>query len=379
VSSRLIVALCISVWSATFSFGAFPPLLADIARSVSLSDQELGAVAGTFGFARMVSDIPIGLFIARYLRWALAVGPLLLVTGVLCLSAATSVPMLLLGRGIMGVAGAISMVAGLTSILRFQGPQRLGAALNAFEFSAMIGMLGGVTVISALPTSLPWNQALLVACVPQLVAVAMIPVVIASLPRDSDEPSLTTESTSFGARRPRPFPFGVILAFVAGGTIAIAYATIEQFVLPVRGSREFGLDRSGIARLLMIAQICDITLLLPFGVLADRFGPGRILQVVLTAQAAGLLLTAFGGLPSVMVGVVCYGVGMAGWMLPLGVLRRGTEPKDVAWRTAVYRVCVDGGMFLGPFASGFLAHQVGLLPATVAAVLVLLVVLMRGR
>lgn len=378
MSRRLIVFLCITVWSGTVCVGAFPALLPDIARAASLSDRDLGALAGMFGFARMLADIPVGLFIGRHLRWALALGPLLLTAGVLALGAGGPLIVLFCARALMGIAHAFGMIGLLSCILRFQKRERLGAALNAFEFSAMIGMLGGVTVIGALPASLPWNHALLLACLPQLAGVAVVPLMLRALPPEPDEPA-AVETPSVFAKRPRPFPAGVVLAFVAGGTLAIAYATIEQFIVPLRGSREFGLDRSGIARLLMIASICDIGLLLPFGLLADRVGPSRLLRIVLTSLAAGLLLTGFAGLTGVTIGVVCYGIGMAGWMLPLGVLRQDTEPHDVPWRTAVYRVCVDGGMFLGPVASGLLATHAGVLPAVVAAALVLVAALIGRR
>jgi hypothetical protein len=46
---------------------------------------------------------------------------------------------------------------------------------------------------------------------------------------------------------------------------------------------------------------------------------------------------------------------MAGWMLPVGILRSVTPSAQVAWRTALYRMSVDSGLFLGPFASGLLA------------------------
>jgi MFS family permease len=376
---RLIVLLCVTVWSSTFSIGAFPALLADIDRGLGLSDRELGAVAGMFGFARMLADIPVGIFVTRHLRWALAFAPLLLAAGVVGLGMGGPLSALLFARGVMGIAHAFGMIGGLSSILRFQSRRRLGAALNAFEFSAMIGVLGGVTVISSLPSSLSWNRALLVACLPQLVGIVLIPFVIGSLPSDPAEPEPVEPPGFFGAKRPRPLPAGVILAFAAGGMIAIAYATIEQFLVPLRGSREFGLDRSGIARLLMIAQLCDLTLLLPVGFLADRFGPARMLRLVLVALAAALALTAFGGLTGMRAGVIIYGIGMAGWMLPLGVLRRETESRDVAWRTALYRVCVDGGMFLGPFASGLLATRAGLLPGAGAITLLLLAALIHRR
>jgi hypothetical protein len=42
----------------------------------------------------------------------------------------------------------------------------------------------------------------------------------------------------------------------------------------------------------------------------------------------------------------------------------------VAWRTALYRVSVDGGMFAGPFVSGLLgARHAGVLPGVMTVVL----------
>ena len=81
-------------------------------------------------------------------------------------------------------------------------------------------------------------------------------------------------------------------------------------------------------------------------------------------------LVAFGTLPYVIVGCALFGLAMAGWMLPLGLLRAGTPASQVAWRTALYRVFVDGGLFMGPFLSGVLAARHGaVLPAALIALL----------
>jgi hypothetical protein len=68
---------------------------------------------------------------------------------------------------------------------------------------------------------------------------------------------------------------------------------------------------------------------------------------------------------------------MAGWMIPLSVLRRQTPPARVAWRTAVYRVGVDGGMFVGPLVSGFVGagHLSGLAAVFAAALTIVGIVL----
>ena len=84
--------------------------------------------------------------------------------------------------------------------------------------------------------------------------------------------------------------------------------------------------------------------------------------------------------PIVIGGCVVFGMSMAGWMLPVGLLRAATPASQVAWRTAVFRVFVDGGMFLGPFASGLLGPMhPRVLPTVLAAALCVLGVTLLAR
>jgi len=166
-----------------------------------------------------------------------------------------------------------------------------------------------------------------------------------------------------------------------GAAVAVTYGTVASFLIPLRGSRDFGLDRAGIAQLFMLAQVCDIVALLPLGGLADRRGAPRVLAAVLVTLAAAVGLIAFGAMPHAIVGCVLFGLGMSGWMLPLGLLRSATPASQISWRTALYRVWVDGGMFIGPFLSGLLAvTHPGLLPGIlVIALMVLASVLFVAR
>jgi MFS family permease len=373
-SRRLLILLCITMCVSTVSIGAFPALLPEVAAGRGLADWQLGAVAGAFGFARMAADVPVGLFITQHARRALVIAPFMLLAGIACVAASASFGVLLLGRALMGAGHTLGMLAGLTAILRYAGGG-LASALNAFEFSAMIGILAGVGVLTVLPQGLSWEAALLVACAPLLIAFVTAPLAAAALPRAEmsaavADPSPSRADVTVGVPATSGWSMAV-LAFAAGGTVALAYATVEQFVIPLRGSREFGLDRAGIARTLMIAQATDLVALLPVGALADRRGTARVLGTILIIFAAAMALVGFGTtLPMLQAGCVLFGLSMAGWMLPLGVLRAVTPSPRVAWRLSLYRVVVDGGMFLGPFLSGVLAaRHPRLLPAILAVAL----------
>ena len=385
----LTALLCLTTFANIFSGGAFPAVLPDIARSAALADWQLGIVAGAFGFARMVAAIPIGLFLTHNLRRALWLGPLVLAAGALCFSSGGGLPTLVLGRLMMGLGQALSMVGGLTAILRFQSGASIAAALAAYELSAMIGMLGGAGAIALLPAHLPWSTAFLLTCTPLLIGVVAVPRLLATLPvehrsgaRLFARQAASAAPADAASSGPDTGHHGslVPLAFVAGGTVALTYSTMEQFLVPLRVSREFGLDRAGVAQLFMVQQVFDIVALLPTGILADRRGAVPVLAGILMLMAVANALVGFGTLPVVVVGCALYGLSMAGWMLPLSVLRRETPSEQISWRTGLYRVCVDAGLFLGPFLSGLLGmHLAGFLPALWTAALAITGLLLLAR
>jgi MFS family permease len=144
--------------------------------------------------------------------------------------------------------------------------------------------------------------------------------------------------------------------FALGVIMALAWSAVSQFLIPLRGTREFGLDRGGISGLLSLAQLVDLIVLLPVGWLADRVGRPPVLGTVAAVLGLGLLAVGLGSLPFLAVGCALFGLGMAGWMLPLGVIREHTDIARLGWRTGVYRVGVDGAIFLGPLICGVLGE-----------------------
>jgi MFS family permease len=362
VTLRPVVLLCIVIFGNTFSVGAFPVLLPEMGRAGGLSDVSLGIVAAAFGFARMVSDIPVGLFVTNHLRRAIVIAPCALLLGVLCIGSGGPFAVLVLGRGLIGAGHALGMLSSLTAILRHREERNLGVSLSAFEMSGMLGVLGGMVLAGLLPSEWPWQVAFLVACAPQAAGLTLLPTLLASLPRDVASERKTLFARGQAGWKETLSVSGpsssalTALAFIAGAVSAVAWSAVGLFILPIRADREFGLGRGGVASLLSLPQLVDVLCLLPIGLIADRTRRTAVLGVVLLTFAVGLVLVAFAPLTFVVVGCFLFGIGLAGWMLPLSILRRETPPSQVAWRTALFRVCVDIGTFLGPLLSGYFAH-----------------------
>lgn len=345
--------LCVLLFCNAFGLGAFGPLLPEIGRALSLADWQLGMAAAAFGFARMAAAMPTGLLVGRRLAATLMAAPAVLIAGLLLVVSAGPFPVLLAGRFLLGIAHTLTMVGGLTAILlEDQGP---GASLrlNTFEFSGMLGILGGLGVVGIMPAAWGWKVSLVLASTPALIPLFLTPAmgrVFPKAPR-AERGAAPAEERLTERRGDK----GVVaLMFSAGVIFALSWSAMSAFVIPIRGTREFGLSRTGISWLLAMAQVIDLAVLIPVGRLADRVGRGLVLGAVCVALGLGTLGVGLGSFPWFALGCACFGLGLGGWMLPLGVIREHTPVSRLAWRTGLYRVGVDSAIFLGPLVAGVL-------------------------
>jgi MFS family permease len=347
--------LCLMAFCNTICIGAFGPLLPEIGRAQALTDWELGLLAGSFGFARMAADVPTGWLAGRRLGSTLALAPVVLLVGLLLLGSGGPFAVLILGRILTGLAHTLGMVGGLTALLRDHGGPSASVRLNTFEFSGMFGILGGLTAVGLLPARWGWNLSMLAASAPLLVTLALIPLFRRRFP-DAPRPAAAAGPPGgppASASRTAPI---VWMMFAVGAIMALSWSSVSQFLVPLRGTREFGLDRAGVSQLLGLAQLVDLVALLPVGWLADRLGRLPILAGVAAVLGLGTWGAGLGSFPFFAVGCALFGLGLAGWMLPLGVIREHTPLGGLAWRTGLYRVGVDAGIFLGPLICGFLGE-----------------------
>jgi MFS family permease len=349
--------LCVVLFCNAFGLGAFGPLLPEIGRTQSLADWQLGLAAAAFGFARMVAAMPTGLLVARRLAATLMAAPVVIIVGTVLLVSAGPFPMLLAGRFLLGVAQTLTMIGGLMAMLLDDHGPNASVRLNFFEFSGMLGVLGGLGLVAVMPAGWGWKASLLIASTPVLVPLFLIPSMSRVFPRapvqERPDSSAGLEHAS-GRRASRSV---VALMFGAGIVFALSWSAVSGFVVPIRGAREFGLSRTGISWLLAMSQVIDLVFLLPVGRAADRMGRAVVLGAVTIVLGLGTIGVGLGSLPWFAAGCACFGLGLAGWMLPLGVIREHTPVARLAWRTGLYRVGVDSAMFVGPFVAGIVGRD----------------------
>ena len=364
--------LCFISLCSCVSMGAFSPLLPEIGRAGGLADWQLGVVAGALGFARMAAAIPAGWLSGRYLGTTLCAAPALMIAGTVLLAASSSFWVLVLGRLVLGFSYTLGTVSGLIALLLDDRGAGASVRLNIFEFSAMIGVLGGLGLVGVLPGHWGWSRSLLIASFPLLLILAATPIIRRRFPDASRMPKTRASPTSDTVRGDE-MSSTLWTMFAAGMILALAWSAVSQFLLPLRGTREFGLDRGGVSGLLMLAQVLDIVALLPVGRLADGLGRTPVLGGVIVVLGLGTAAVGLGSFPWFVAGCACFGFGLAGWMLPVGVIREHTRPEHLAWRMGLYRVGVDAAMFFGPFASGLLGEENARIFVTAVGALALVV------
>jgi hypothetical protein len=269
----------------------------------------------------------------------------------------------------------------LITVSRFAATSGHAFSLNVVEFSGMLGMLLGMLLVAVLPDGWPWQRALMLASAPQLIGLFLLPALLRVVGSGEPTPSATPLECAGDGPADTPRWHELIslnrlmmLAWVSGFVLAVAWAAVGQFILPLRAAREFDLSRIGVAMMLALPQVVDLCFLLPLGRLADRVSRVRLLGVILLVLSVGIAAMAFGNFAWAVFGCALFGIGLAAWMLPISLLGRPSSPRAAALRVSLHRTFVDAGVFFGPLCAGLLAEAGLLWVAGIASAAGLLVV-----
>lgn len=167
-SPVLVLLILLNTAAATdrMVFGALAPVLAD---ALHLDDRQLALVVGpAFGVPNAVALPFAGWLVDRVgARRALVGSVVVWTTGMIVAAAATSLPLLLAGRGITGVGQAALTPAAFSLILAAAAPGRTGRNLSLFTGAGTLGRgfaflsAGGLLALfGAIDGLAPWSATL---------------------------------------------------------------------------------------------------------------------------------------------------------------------------------------------------------------------------
>lgn len=375
VPERLLTLPFAALFAAALAFFTAGGIVLPVATR--FADGPLGADAvgvgiglGAFSVASLAVRPVVGWASDRFGR-----RPLLLLGGALTVVAlaahltATSLPVFVAVRALLGIGEAFFFVAAVAAISDLAPPARRGEAINLGSLSVYLGLAAGPfigeTVLSGAGYDAVWMAAggtAVLATLLSLLVPETAPSILAAAQNVRD--GVPQER---GPRARLFHPAGVLPGFlILTGTFGMA--GFFAFV-PLHAS-EIGLEGAGVP--LAIYALIVIVLRIVFAKLPDQIGAARLSGAALVVTALGLgLIGLLPGVAGLYVGTAVFAVGVA-FMFPallaVAVARVDeTERGSVVGTSSAF---LDLSFGLAPAALGLVVEASGFPAAFVAAALV---------
>jgi MFS family permease len=314
----------------------------------------VGVAIGAFAVAALLLRPVVGWSSDRFGRRPLLIlGSALTVAALLFHLAATTLPLFIVARSLLGVAEAFFFVAAVAAISDMAPLERRGEAINIGSLAVYIGLAIGPFVGETILAGAGYDAVWLAAA-----GAAAVATVLTLLIPETAPGALQHRIT--GERPPRSpllhragfFPGFLLLTGTWG--MAGFFAFIPLY------TTEIGIGGAGAA--LALYALIVVTLRIVFVKLPDQIGPVRLSAVALIGSAAGLAILGLIGTPvGVYLGTAVFAIGIAFLypaLLSLAVSRVGElERGTVVGTTTAF---VDLSFGLAPAMLGLAVGVVGL-------------------
>ena len=268
-------------------------LIADhLSKDLALSSTELGLVSASYVLGMAIAQIPLGGLTDRHgPRVVQAVCCCIAAAGALVFASASSLPLMLVGRLLLGIGSATAFTAGAHAIARWFPAERAAFATGLF---VMLGSLGAVTATwpaQVTVDALGWRLTFVLMACPFLLCAALTYAVVPDAGSDGSDQPKTTGRGLGGVVSDRRF---LKLAPVSALTIGTAWSLQSLWAGPWLAQVE-GHNHSGVVNVLFAMAVTLSLAGLVFGAVVQwvqRMGIGleklfaSILLVFLSAQLA---------------------------------------------------------------------------------------------
>jgi len=376
----LLVTAC-AVQVATYaSFFNITPLLPQVGQDLGLDAGALGALIGIGGIVALLVQLPAGTLADTYGRRPFfALGMVLSLLALWLRWQAQDALALLLAQV---AAGASLGIVSTNAFALMAGVARQGPAFGIVNASISIGQVVGYLIAGTFGAWLGWRaMSLEMAIVPLAVLVFVLRV-----------PGLAKQPERV-SRRPAPGeivealaqPRRLVLAVLAALTLGAGQGACYLLPFAVGGNEHGGLA----AAIVLVPYVLGSVVAAPFsGVLAERFGVGRLIVVALLLGVGACLAAMAWGASLLVLGLCNVLIGVSvNTTLPVVsvtvVTMKVGQPIGAGTAIAGLRVGQSLGPFIGPTLAGAMLARSGAEAAwfALAACLLLGVVLhgVEGR
>ena len=341
--------MAVAVFLVIAATNIMTPLLPDIRTDFGVSISTAGVIVGSYGLARLITDLPAGFVIdALGHRRVTLVGLVLLVGASLVGLNANSVAMLVGARIGSGVAVALVTTVGLAALGASATTANRGKVMSLFHVANNTGIAIYPLVGGFVGAAFGWRATFgVTVALAVLAGVILVPVLLRLRLRDA--------ATTRGGPRDERLLHGrertAALAAVNYGVVAnmINRHGFRNTVLPLYAATSLGLGGVSIATAIALMSITGLMVATPGGMVGDRLGRRRVIMTGLVAIAAGdLVFLLTHDLVTFLACSALIGFGDFFSSSQTALLSEIVPSQHRTKVLAGYRFSSDLGAFLGP-------------------------------
>mmetsp|Transcript_51621 Transcript_51621/g.95556 ORF Transcript_51621/g.95556 Transcript_51621/m.95556 type:complete len:553 (-) Transcript_51621:20-1678(-) len=363
------------------SVGAAIPAMPLLVQQLGMTEAQFGYTISAFGLAKLLANVPAGLFVDMYSRrGAMALGLLLNSVGMAGCGMAGSFPELAAARFVAGMGASFIVGGAMTAVADISSPlnraRMLAPVMSGFSAGTVLGPAVGGSLIGAVGLG-PTFALVSGGCFANAAATQIFM-------KETKAPDSTIAETSIlKATRSMFEQWGPIwqnpeikMVLFVNTAYWVALSGCNMTLLPLLLAKQFGLAAPQIGMVIAMSSTVSVLGAGPAAMLADRIGPGRLFapSFVLTALPMAALPMA-GSLPEGALAIALMSLGNVGLSsTPAALVSSLSSNKDRAQALTLTRTMGDVGWLFGGFSIGILASILGTAPALQVTASFLLVV-----
>lgn len=340
--------------------GVVGPVLPLYARDFGVSTAVVGLTFTAFGLARLVLNIPAGIWADRGGRRSLLIGgPLVTGVGMIGSGLAPTIWVLLAWRLVAGAGSALYMTGAQIYLIDIADDDQRARYIATNQGALLLGVSVGPAVGGLLADAYGLRTPFLVvgagAAMTAVYSFLRLPETLRA-PTVSADPIGDAIAIRIARRR-----FVTSRQFVAVGLVSFSVFSIRsgyrQTLVPIEGADRFGFDTGDLGLLFALLGVIGLVLVGPAGWLADRFGRKPAIIPSGYIAAAGVAATAIADTPMWFIaGLVlsAVGTGVSG-PAPAAFVADLAPAQLRGSAMGLYRTWGDLGLVLAPVLGGALA------------------------
>jgi MFS family permease len=341
--------LAVSLFLVVAATNILTPLLPDIRNDFGVSIATAGVIVGSYGLARLLTDLPAGFLLDRIGHRRLTVaGFILLVLSSLLGFGADSVEKLIAARVGAGVSVAIISTVILAGLSATATVVNRGKVMSLFHVANNVGIAAYPLLGGVVGAAFGWHATFgVTAALVMVAAVILVPLLGRLHPRAAVGPRSTTPDPRVLYGRSRAVAIGATNVGVVANMIN--RHGFRNTVLPLYAATSLGLGGVSIASAIALMSITGLLVATPGGMLGDRIGRRRIIATGLAAIAVGDLVFLFThDLVTFLAAAALIGLGDFFSSSQTALLSEIVPPDQRTQVLGGYRFSADLGAFIGP-------------------------------